>query len=105
MTAGSGVISIRFLNYYNQAGEDSSGACCDPLCDTCDHFFIICMDHADGTTSTSNCPYGTKTTGAIEQNNIDFTSSIDGTPNPMQFNFNSWPVSHIVVTVINTVIF
>ena len=79
MATGSGIISVTFLNYYNGEALDSNGDCCDFLCGTCDHYFVICIDDPNGYVfSIDRCIFGKKTTGYIEQNVITFGPSIAG---------------------------
>ena len=41
--------------------------------------------------STSSCGVGLRRTRSLaNQNSVEFTSSIGGTPNPLRFNFNKW---------------
>ncbi|KAL3851647.1 hypothetical protein ACJMK2_015378 [Sinanodonta woodiana] len=93
-----GKVSLRFIRFENPRGEGHNGHCCDGrsiFCvGSCDHVFTICLDNSYGSNSVSHCPYGRMDSGEIaEADTIVFYDRIGRLLNPLEFTFDTWPVS------------
>ena len=53
-----------------------------------------------------SCTFGSKETGFVsDQDNVIFSSSIGGTPNPMNFTFRTWPsVSSSLFVIVKSIL-
>ena len=95
ITAGSGILSIKFIKYNNSEGNTRDGKICDPVLQNCDYYFTLCVDHLEE--QVPHCKLGRKkiTGVTLQSNNIVFQDKIGRTktPNPMEFYFKRWLVS------------
>ncbi|XP_052828326.1 uncharacterized protein LOC106880385 isoform X2 [Octopus bimaculoides] len=92
-----GTAEIKLLKFVNPTGNTFYGSCCDFKsfwsyeCLECDHVFKICIGNITGSSSMETCEFGKQITGAVKKNQIQFTSDIGGTKNPLKFSVNTWP--------------
>ncbi|CAI9731590.1 locus delta-like isoform X2 [Octopus vulgaris] len=92
-----GTAEIKLLKFVNPTGNTFYGSCCDYKgfwsfeCTECDHAFKICIGNTTESSSMDTCEFGKLTTGAVKKNEIQFTSDIGGTKNPLKFSINTMP--------------
>ncbi|XP_062616177.1 neurogenic locus protein delta-like [Saccostrea cucullata] len=89
------ILEVRFVRYINHAGTGENGHCCDGrgfFCfSKCDHRFVICLDEADNNRDVNRCLIGRKSSGAIDNANVNiFADAFGGVRNPMIFYLDIW---------------
>ena len=82
-------MSIKLLSFKNSAHRLANGNCCDPLCRSCDNYFLVCISSSNSSTS---CPHPQLWTVEYNSDNIVFGNKIEDVDyqihgNPLEIKF------------------
>ena len=87
-----GQLSLLFRSFSNPSSQTLSGACCDPLCEACNYYFVFCI-RVDP--RSSSCLVSGKTSTYHNYKHLVFKdgeSLGNGWKNPLSGSFASWKV-------------